>query len=188
MTVKKELIGDVNYQTAVYAEQDAELKIRELSIKGKFEDVYASVNSGVEIGSEVAISNDLIETQALAEDMLDRIYRRYNVAPAYIDVTGEYLPSLGITDTGIVVIAGNENGFQGQIVSSGLQVGDFIHRLTIQPVISAKVWETREDWEDCVAEDATQRLICPWSDTYLQMRLLEYLQGYRVYQFDCLPF
>ena len=187
LTTTKELSGEKNYTTAEIIDQDAEKKIRRVSVSGKFEDAFGVKDSGVQVGSEYSISNNLVETAALAQDMADKLYWRFNIKPSYINIRGEYLPSVEIARAVQAVIDGRDGEYHGQVVSSQLNVGSFTHNLQVQPIVLSHTWSTRDEWEDFVSEDATERLLCPWDDNRLQMRLMEVLAGYRIYQFEIGP-
>lgn len=182
--VRKKLESGTNYHTVEYANQDADLRIRALTVEGKFDGVIAEIENPMDVGSEYSISSPIIETKELAEEVAAALYRRYNLEPAELRVGGEYLPSLDMIDT--VIVTPSDDGIPriAQITGAVLGPTDFTHAISVIPFQRQKYWLNREDFDSHISESG--HLIVPRDSEDLQL-LLHYGSGSRVYEFDCDP-
>jgi len=180
-TVSKALEVETDYRRIKYIGQDADNKIRKVTVTGKFEAAYAEVDSGSEIGTEYNITNNLVETEALATSMAEAYFSRYNVVPVSLKIEGEYLPSLELTDRVSVVDPSSPNAMLGQVTKLNLNPSSFTSQIELHPFVLSHTWKGRADWESYVSPDGG--LYVPHDRDYLQTKLLA-LTGDRSYVFD----
>ena len=187
--VTKEMTGSENYRRATYIGQDADKKVRKVTVQGKFDGLVGEVDSGSLLGTEYDIKSPVLDggTPLLAQTMAQNYYNRYNVSPAVLKLQAEYLPSIQVADKISLIEASSPIPILGQVTKINLDPSGFKSVINIIPFTLAHTWQGKDDWDDFNTEDATLRLYVPHDETDLQMKLQEYSTGYRDYIFEYDP-